>query len=781
MKNPHTGLNPNAASAPQIPMAGPERDINLYELASGIAARWRMIAALVGFVVITGAVILMFTQPRYSSGVRILFGNTEAEVLNTERLNGRPGVDPDLVRSQIHVLQSRDLMARVIADLDLTQNSEFVSSNKKPGLKSRLFDALGFGSDPQMMSPEERAWDKLSSRIEVYPLPGSRVIALDVWSYDPVLAADIANGMAEAYLNESKAAKSLSNKQATEWLSGRIQDLQEKARVAEARVERFRARAGLLQGTNNTLTAEELTGIKGQIIVASANRSQALARARHIRKLLKSGGDINTSSEVLQSPLISRLREQQVTLRRLVADLSAKYLPSHPRMVRLRAEISGLSRQVRGEMRKIVTSLQGQVDVATARLASLNDSLDRVKATAEEGNGQRVGLKALERNALASGQLLETYLQRFGEASARADIETQSANARIISKAYAETTPSYPKKGPILLLLGVGSLVLGVMIAFLLEIFSISPALTIAGKVRTDRFVGPVPLPHEAAGLAYEASRATGQDGPFAAFENATASVERDVSDDEPIEVSVIAELPVILHQNQQQIEIETVLRRVILDDKNYRQGIVSLQKFISSAQPVGRGCKILAMSNMHNFDKSMAALALARKLSAEDNSVLLIDADFQMQNLSRSLNLMAFDGIADLITGSVQFTDVVIQDTHSSAHIISAGERTEFSAGDDVDMRLDAVVDAFAHAYDYVIIDGGMAYPGAPMWSLVPSNDCNVVFMTNSETEDVVGDLVRQVYERAGDSQLGIVSVENKSAIDALKSLKLFGRDTAA
>jgi hypothetical protein len=52
---------------------------------------------------------------------------------------------------------------------------------------------------------------------------------------------------------------------------------------------------------------------------------------------------------------------------------------------------------------------------------------------------------------------------------------------------------------------------------------------------------------------------------------------------------------------------------------------------------------------------------------------------------------------------------------------------------------------------------------------------------MTHSETEDVVGDLVRQVYERSGDSKLGIVSVENKSAIDALKSLKLFGRETAA
>ncbi len=631
------------------------------------------------------------------------------------------------------------------------------------------------------MSAQERAWEIFSKRLEVYPLPESRVLALDFWAYEPALAAQIANSLAQAYLNQSKAAKSRSNKQATEWLAGRIQDLQEKVRLAEARVEQFRARAGLLQGTTNTLNAEELSGIKSEIIVASANRAQALARAQQIRKLLKNGGNINTSSEVLQSPLIGRLREQQVVLRRLVSDLSAKYLPSHPRMVRLRAEISGLSRQVRAEMRKIVTNLQGQVDVATARLASLNNSLDRVKATAEQGNGQQVGLKALERDALASSQLLETYLGRFGEVSARADIDTQSPNARIISKAYAKTTPSFPKKGPIMILLALGSLVLGILIAFLLEIFSVKPVNKAIGNSGAGPFFAPSPQLGEVPEPSLETIKTAVNDRPFAGSQNPVASGRVEEIDASSIQVSIVAELPVISHQNPQQIEIERVLRKVILDDKNYRQGIVNLQKFITSASPVGRGAKILTMANLHNFDKSMAALALVRKLSAENHSVLLIDADFQMQNLSRSLNLMAFDGISDLITGSAVFNDVIIQDTHSTAHIISAGERMEFADDDDADMRLEAVVDAFCHAYDYVIVDGGMAYPGAPMWSLVPSSDCNIVFMTQSETEDVVGDLVSLVYDRSSEKNLGIVSVENKSAIDALKSLKLFGRDNAA
>jgi len=781
MKSPSIKNNHNIASTSSLGATAPERDIDLYELVSGIARRWRMIATFVGITAVFTVVVLMFTQPRYTSEVRILFGNTETEILNNDRLNTRPSVNSDLVRSQVHVLRSRDLMGRVIKDLDLTQNSEFVSSNEDIGFKTRLFIWLGFASDPRLMSPKERAWMTLEPRLVVYPLPESRVLALDVWSYNPKLAADIANRLAQVYLNETKAAKSRSNGQATEWLARRIEDLQKRVSTSEAEVERFRAQAGLLQGTTTTLSAQELSGIKSQIIVASANQSQAEARAKQVRKLLKNGGNINASNEILQSPFIRRLREQQVTLRRLVADLSAKYLPSHPRMVRLKSEIQDLSRQVRSEMRKIVSSLQGQADVAAARVASLKANLDRVKVSAVQANGQGVRLKALEREAKATSQLLETYMRRFREVSARADIDTQSPNARIISKAYVSATPSYPKKGPILILLTLGALIFSVMVAFLLEIFTVSPARKTSKVDDTVQFTGQNQNLREPALQAWPTAQTTVKTEVSAPPAPEPAPREMENGDTSPIQVSIIAELPVISQQNPNQADIEKTLRALILNNNSYRQGIINLQKFITVTPTAGRGVKVLAMSNLHNLDKSMATLALARKLSAEGHSVLLIDADCQLQNLSRSLNLMAFQGVTGLLTGSAQFNDVVVQDTHSTAHIIAAGERVEFHDDDQADKRLDAVVEAFAHAYDYVIIDGGMAYPGAPMWSLTHSSDCNIVFMTRNETEEVVGDLVAQVYERSPNNALGIVSIENKSAIDALKSMKLFRQDTAA
>ena len=86
---------------------------------------------------------------------------------------------------------------------------------------------------------------------------------------------------------------------------------------------------------------------------------------------------------------------------------------------------------------------------------------------------------------------------------------------------------------------------------------------------------------------------------------------------------------------------------------------------------------------------------------------------------------------MADLISGDAPFSDVVIQDIHSDIHIVPVGGRTNFGNNDDMEMRLEVVVDAFSHAYDYVIVDGGMAYVDTPMWTLARASDVCILFCT--------------------------------------------------
>ena len=83
-----------------------------------------------------------------------------------------------------------------------------------------------------------------------------------------------------------------------------------------------------------------------------------------------------------------------------------------------------------------------------------------MKKQASSTNGQDVQLRALEREAKAQRDLLESYLAKYREATARENIEAAPADGRIISRAIVSNTPAYPKKLPIVLIATLATLLL---------------------------------------------------------------------------------------------------------------------------------------------------------------------------------------------------------------------------------------------------------------------------------------------------------------------------------
>ena len=90
----------------------------------------------------------------------------------------------------------------------------------------------------------------------------------------------------------------------------------------------------------------------------------------------------------------------------------------------------------------------------------LINSLDQLKKLATSSNGDDVQLRALEREAKAQRDLLESYLAKYREATARENIETAPADGRVISRATVSNTPAYPKKLPIVLIATLATLML---------------------------------------------------------------------------------------------------------------------------------------------------------------------------------------------------------------------------------------------------------------------------------------------------------------------------------
>lgn len=473
--------SPVVKQAPTIPVPPQSGDLDMRVLWQALRRKkaWVIVPTVLAAVLSIAAVNLI--TPRYKSEARILIDGRENIFLrpNGERNEERTALDAEAVTSQVQLLLSRDLAREIIKKNKLAERPEFDPVLQGIAPLKTMLALIGIGRDPFSLTPEERVLDAYFDRLTAYAVDKSRVMVIEFQSYDPDLAARVANSIADGYLTMQQGARQNQAKSAGQWLSGEIDSLRKKVADAEARAEEFRSKSSLFIGTNNTsLSNQQLGEINTQLNNARALKSDAESKSRMIKEVLNSGRAIE-SSEVLNSELIRRLSEQRVTLRAQLAEQSSTLLDRHPRIRELKAQLADLDRQLREEAAKISRSLESDARIAAGRVEGLTSSLEQSKRQATSSNGQDVQLRALEREAKAQRDLLESYLAKYREATTRENIDAAPTDGRIISRAIVSNTPAYPKKLPIVLIATLATLLLtsgGIATAELLRLTAPKPA-----------------------------------------------------------------------------------------------------------------------------------------------------------------------------------------------------------------------------------------------------------------------------------------------------------------
>ncbi|HLA20695.1 MAG TPA: GumC family protein, partial [Pseudolabrys sp.] len=421
--------------------------------------------------------------PRYRSESRLLLEARENVFMRAEADKSAgtlATIDPEAVTSQIQVVLSRDLAREVIKKENLASNPEFDPIGSV-SLAKTLLGLLGIGRDPSTMSQDERILEAYYDRLNVFAIEKSRVIAVDFSSANPELAARVANAVAENYLGMQQSAKQDQTRAAGNWLAVEIDKMRKKVEEAEAKVEEYRVKSNLFVGSNNSsLPNQQLTEINSQISAARGQKADLEARARQLRDQVRSGKPVE-SSDIANSDSMRRLVEQRVALRSQLAEQSSTLLDQHPRIKELKAQIAEVDRQIKVDGERLARQLDNDAAVAGNRVETLSASLDQVKKLASQSNEQDVQLRALEREAKTQRDLLESYLAKYREASARDNINAAPPEARIISRATPAIKPAYPKKLPTVLIAAFAA-------------FALSAGFTVTGAL-----LGPAP----SAGYAY--------------------------------------------------------------------------------------------------------------------------------------------------------------------------------------------------------------------------------------------------------------------------------------
>ena len=643
---------------------------------------WAKKTTILGFTLIAAAaafVVVNAITPRYTSESRLLLEVRENVFMRAEAdksAGDRTNIDPEAVTSQIQVVLSRDLAQDVIKKEKLGDNPEFDSGGGS--LTQALLGLVGLGRDPSSMSKDERTLQSYYDRLNVYAIEKSRVIAVDFNSANPELAARVANTVAETYLNMQQSAKQDQTRAAGSWLAVEIDKMRTKVAEAEAKVEEYRVKSNLFVGSNNTsLPNQQLTEVNSQIAAARGQKADLEARARQLREQVRSGKPIE-SSDVANSDSMRRLVDQRAALRSQLAEQSSTLLDQHPRIKELKAQIAEADRQIKIEGERLARQLDNDASVAGNRLETLTTSLDTVKKLASQSNEQDVQLRALEREAKTQRDLLESYLTKYREASARDNINAAPPEARIISRATPALKPSYPKKAPTVLIAAFAA-------------FALAAGFTVTGAL-----LAPMPAP---------SSYAYGYGAPagYAAPAFAPPPMPRMASP------SLVPPMMPTMPPNFAPAGGFAAAGMAAMPTPA-PMAVSTIDQIARSLRQAGdSGRRVTVVGAMRNVGTTYAAISLARALAKEAN-VVLVDLAFGAPNLSVISTDPNAPGIAELVRGTASFGDIITRDQYSNVHLVAAGNIGNDGPALAASPMLATVIEALVQSYNHVVIDVGSA-----------------------------------------------------------------------
>jgi uncharacterized protein involved in exopolysaccharide biosynthesis len=440
--------------------------VDLPKLWRGVARRksWIIVPTALAFAASLAVIVLV--PPRYTGVAKVLLENQESYFTRPEKAaQEQPlALDPEAVQSEAETIASTSLARKAIVKLDLANRPEFRQS-AAPGVLQTALSLFGLSPQPSARTTEDRLVDAFLSHLNAFPVAKTRVLQIEFVSEDPEFAARAANVVAELFLDSQEEAKKDSAKAASAWLAAKISELRAKVADADAKVETFRAQSGLLAAGNNlTAPSQQLADINAQLAAARSAQAAAQAKAQMLRALARQG-KLADDPDLARDDSLRRLAEQHIALKAQIAQESRTLLPEHPRMKELQAQLTELDSQIRLAAEKTARALENDARLAGDQVETLNATLSAQAKIVATGNQDDVQLRALQLDANAARDQLESYVQKYREAIAREADNAAPADARIIAQANEPRTPTFPKKIPTLLLGALAGLLLSTGVA----------------------------------------------------------------------------------------------------------------------------------------------------------------------------------------------------------------------------------------------------------------------------------------------------------------------------
>jgi succinoglycan biosynthesis transport protein ExoP len=630
---------------------------------------WRMIVrrrwiaiTFAGAVILFTAIYSFVATPLYKSKVTLLIEDQSSKMLSIDQAfaaDTRIVQDMRNFNTQLKLLKSKSLALRVARKLNLVNQpnapaAERPKANLLSGLKYVLtLKWLTSGRSQQTPpasggtlnppDPYSGLADLLLARTAVTPVRDTKLVELTFISRSPEMGAEIANTLAEEFINFSVEQRYSSTRLASDFYTEQINRLQEDLGSRERELQRYGSEKdiGFLSDAESATvnTFASLSQAYDQAILARIN---AEAEYREISNL-----EGESLPQLITDPAVQQLKAEYTTLRTEYDEKSKTLKAEHPDMIRIQARLDSL----RQEITKAAGAAEARVKAAQQKEYSIKAQLDRQKNDVTKMKNNAILYNSIKSEVESKRRLLNTLVERQSETQISAQISGLNAsNISIVDRAEVPRVPFSPNRANNLLMALLIGLFGGVGLSFLFDYLDD----TIKGPEEVENLVslpslGVVPfLPPEGLkkGRTYSSylKRETSYGSEEAEKEHTLPEVK--------------------------EVELINHLYPRFSISEDYRTLRTSILFSLAGRPPKS----IVFTSAMTQEGKTATVVNLAVSFAQLQERVLVVETDLRKPRLHRLFKIRNVGGLTGYLTGKVPLKEVVQKTFIDNIWIIPSG-----------------------------------------------------------------------------------------------------------
>jgi succinoglycan biosynthesis transport protein ExoP len=675
-----------------------------------------------------GFVYLQTTAPQYAASSKLLIDSSKMRVLQQQQSqNNDTPLDASQVDSQVEVLKSDNIGLRVIKKLQLTEDPEFVG--QRQGLLRTMFGM----SLPKLSESEltQRALGVFLGNRAVARVGRTYALQIEYTSLSANRAAEIANAIGDAYIDDQLDAKYQATRRGSAWLQDRIAELRSQASNADRAVLEYKEKNNIVDvigGSGSSSGAgarllgdQQLSDLNSQLGQARSAAAEAQARLQRIDEVMKHDVSDAVVSDSLHSDVIAKLRGEYYELSSRESIWAARYGKEHIAVVNLRTQMDGVKDSIQDELRRIARSYKSDFEIAKAREQTLEKDLATLVSGAQSTNRDKLGLRELESAAQAYHAIYDNFLQRDMEV-----IQQQSfpiTEARIISPAVPPSQKSAPLGSKVLAIAGILGIFVSVAIGGIREtidrVFRTTSQvesalhtnclaiLPILQSSSDDNNAGKASVWVEKFSWVKSIILRFSKNGS-APFHDALLKLLGVASESDPLQRSHKSGKASRLAASA--IAIRHSFMREVVDKplSTFAEAFRSVKVAVDLGGS-NRINKVIGItSTLPGEGKSTVSSNLAQSIAFAGTNVILIDGDLRNPALTRSIAPSANKGLLEVLAGKTDLESAICVDQATQlaflpAVLISQVVYTAEILASDAFKQL---IDSLRKKYDYIIID---------------------------------------------------------------------------